>query len=349
MAVSAPATDFGRDLDRVADELRRLESESPGAARATGIANCLYRRACLTGSFEDLAYASAATDAALAEFPAWPDLSLVAANIHFKLHRLADVRADLDRAPELAASPEGRALAADLDFEEGRYDEARRRLEELVAADRSWGALARLAHLELELGDADAADALYAEAAAELTAKELRSYCWIELKRGEIDVSRGRYEEAESHYARAAATYSGDWSVDEHVAELRAAQGRFEDAIALYESVVERVPRPELQQALGDVHAFAGEPDRAVPWHDLALEGYLASVAEGDVHYFHHLADFEARVEPRDAVRWARADVELRRNPGTLAVLARALQRERRGAEAAVARNPRRGDFHVHR
>jgi tetratricopeptide (TPR) repeat protein len=153
--------------------------------------------------------------------------------------------------------------------------------------------------------------------------------------------------------------------------------------------VVERAPRPELGQALGDLCVLDGDPERAEPWHDLALTGYLESVERGGVHYYHHLAGFPARVGAADAVRWARADVELRRNFATLATLARALHRAGRVAEAAEAieealasgardahllsaagtiyvtagreaegerlledaarLNPRRGDFHVHR
>ena len=330
-------TDYERDLARIGEELERLGEEPASADRATRIANCLYRRASMTGDLGELAEAEAAVDAGLAEFGAWPDLCFVKANVDFKLHRLERVKADLELSPALRASSEGRALAADLDLEEGRYEEARRGYETL---DRSWSALARLANLEAKLGDRGRADELYAEAQDELTAKELRSYCWLELQRGDLC----RPAEAERHYERAERAYSGDWLVDEHKARLRVTQGRLDEALELYRSVAARAPRPEVHQELGDVCLRMGRPDEARAWHDLALAAYLDSVERGGVHYLHHLAHFylESRPDPAEAVRWARADYELRPNVETRALWNRTVQPEERGAEAAAGPEARR-------
>jgi len=275
-------------------------------------------------------------DAGLGEFGPWPDLCFVKANVDFKLHRLERVRADLELSPVFGASQEGRALAADLDLEEGRYDEARRGYESL---DRSWSALARLANLEAKLGDRERADELYAEAEDELTAKELRSYCWLELQRGDLDPAG-----AEAHYDRAERAYSGDWLVDEHRARLRVAQGRLDEALELYRSVAARAPRPEVHQALGDVYLRMDRPEEARPWHDLALAAYLDSVERGGVHYLHHLAHFylESRPDPAEAVRWASADHALRPNPETAALRDRAVEAQEGRAEAAAGPEARR-------
>ena len=330
-------TDYERDLARIGDELSRLADGPASADRATRIAHCLYRRASMTGDLGELETAEAAVDAGLAEFGAWPDLCFVKANVDFKLHRLDNVRADLELSPALRGSDDGRALAADLDLEEGRYEEARRGYEGL---DRSWSALARLANLEAKLGDRGRADELYAEAEDELTAKELRSYCWLELQRGEL----GRPAEAERHYERAERAYSGDWLVDEHRARLRVTQGRLDEALELYRSVAARAPRPEVHQALGDVYLRMGRAEEARAWHDRALAAYLESVERGGVHYFHHLAHFylESRPAPAEAVRWARADFELRPNRETRKLWDQAVQAQEGGAEAAAGPEARR-------
>ena len=337
-------TDYERDLARIADELASLADEPASADRATRIANCLYRRASMTGDLGELEEAEAAVDAGIEELGPWPDLCFLKANVDFKLHRLERVKAALELSPALRASSEGRALQADLDLEEGRDEEARRGYESLVEDDRSWSALARLANLEAKLGDPQRADELYAEAVDELTAKELRSYCWVELQRGELDLAAGRYSDAEEHYDRAESAYSGDWLVDEHRAKLCAARGRLDEALALYGSVAARAPRPELHQALGDVYLRAGSPEEARPWHDLALAAYLDSVERGGVHYYHHLAHFylESRPDPEEAVRWARADHELRPNLETRALWNRAVEAEERRAEAAAGPEARR-------
>jgi tetratricopeptide (TPR) repeat protein len=330
-------TDYERDLARIGEELARLEDEPASADRATRIAHCLYRRASMTGDLGGLDAAEAAADTGIGEFGPWPDLCFVKANVDFKLHRLDRVKADLGLSPALRASDDGRALAADLDLEEGRYEEARRGYESL---DRSWSALARLANLEAKLGDRERADELYAEAEDELTAKELRSYCWLELQRGKLRPPG----EAERHYDRAERAYSGDWLVDEHKARLRVTQGRLDEALELHRSVVARAPRPEAHQAVGDVYVRMGRSEEARPWHDLALAAYLDSVERGGVHYLHHLAHFylESRPDPAEAARWARADYELRPNLETRALWDRAVQAEEGGAEAAARPEARR-------
>src|SRR5262249_53241974 len=149
---------------------------------------------------------------------------------------------------------------------------------------------------EFKLGEDDAADRHFEEAEDELTAKEMRHYAWLELQRGLLDLSRGRHAAAREHYERAERAYSGHWMVAEHRAELLAACGECEAALALYERVVAEVPRPELLQALGELCAHMGRAERAEACFEQALAAYLDSAARGEVHYLHHLADFYADV-----------------------------------------------------
>ena len=70
-----------------------------------------------------------------------------------------------------------------------------------------------------------------------------------------------------------------------------------------------------------------GSEDRALQYLDRALEAYLDSAGHGEVHYWHHLADFYSDVCPdgAEAVKWARKDVELRSNFNTQAAMGLAL------------------------
>jgi tetratricopeptide (TPR) repeat protein len=256
-----------------------------------------------------------------------PDLYFVRASIDFKLHRLSETRGDLETVPDLLESFQGRVLLADLDFQEGRYDDARSRYQSLIDEERTWDNLARLAHLKSRMGEIEAAEQLYLEAEDELTAKEMRSYAWVELQRGLLALKRGLYQAARSNYERAARAYTGYWLVDEHVAELLGAEGKYEEACALYRKVLARVSKPELEQALGELYTLMGQPVEAEACYERALAAYHKSAARGDVHYYHHLADFytDVRADGAEAVKWARKDFELRANFSTQAALARAL------------------------
>jgi tetratricopeptide (TPR) repeat protein len=336
----AKRTDFENELERIRQGLAELNDSALNlpvdSARVSRLAYLQFQRASLTGNFEALSDADATLDYAIQHLGRSGDLYFLKANIHFKLHRLNDVEQDLQLGRDLLLSTSGRALKADLDFQQGRYQVAQEEYEALIEEERTWDALARLAYLHFKMGDLEKADRLYDEAADELTAKEMRHYSWLELQRGVLDLSRGEYEKARNHYERADHAYSGHWLVQEHMAELAGAEEKFDEAERLYRDVVERVPRPDFQQALGELYLTMRKTTQATGYLNKARDGFLQSVGRGEVHYYHHLADFYADVEENgpEAVKWARKDLELRRNFSTLAALAWALYRAEQFSEA---------------
>lgn len=340
--LTALATDFDRELERtekdIADLRCSLAAVPQDVEKGTRLAYRLYHRACLTGIPSDFGSAEAAIDEVAKRAGHQEDLCLLKANLYFKFHRLPDVKRALQQAPALRGRPEGKVLQADIDFQEGRYSEARAAYERAIENDRTWDNLARLAHFQFKMGRIAEADDLYLQAEDELTAKEMRSYAWVELQRGVMQLSRGRYDAAQANYRKAQAGYSGYWLIDEHMAELLGAQGQYAEAAALYKHVVARVPKPELQQALGELYQLMEEPDQAEQWHSRALAAYLRSVEEGSVHYWHHLVDFfaDVREDGAEAVVWARKDLALRDNFATQAALAWALWRNDQFTEAAA-------------
>lgn len=333
-------TDFEIEVGRIDQAIGELEGGAFAppidSERATKYVYLVYQRASLTGNLAAFDVAEESLKRAIAELGPASDLYFLKANLDFKFHRLADVRNDLETGRDLRDTMQGRALLADLDFQEGRYQKARDGYEAVIKEDLTWDNLARLAYFKFKMGDVSAAEQLYIEAEDELTAKEMRHYAWVELQRGVLKLRQGRYEAALAHYERADRAYSGYWLVADHQAELLGAQGKFDEAAKLYEQVIAQAPRPEFQQALGELYQVMGQGDRAEAWYQKALAGYLESAQRGDVHFYHHLADFYAdvREDGAEAVKWARKDIALRRNFSTLAALAWALYRTGEFAEA---------------
>jgi tetratricopeptide (TPR) repeat protein len=333
-------TGYEIELRRIEQEISQLRTSAStfpiDAQSSIRLVYCLYRRATLTGDLVGLREVETAIGKAVQLIGPQDDLCLLKANLDLKFHRLDQAKKDLKMAPGLADSFEGQRIQAELDAQEGRYEKAKKGYQRLIQGKRTWDSLARLAYLHFTTGDLTAAEQLYIEAEDEITAKEMRSYAWVELQRGLLKLSCGRYEEARAHYQRADAAYSGYWLVDEHMAELLGAQGSFDEAGACYERAIARVSRPEIWQALGDLYAFRGKPHLAKPWHDRAVASYLESVQQGEVHYFHHLASFYADVgnDGVEAVKWARKDFQLRQNASAVDALAWALFRAGRVAEA---------------
>jgi tetratricopeptide (TPR) repeat protein len=239
-------------------------------------------------------------------------------------------------APLLMKRSQARSILADLDFQEGRYEQARHAYESLIEADPVWDDMARLAHFHWKMGDREKAEEWFERASEELTAKQMRSFCWLELQRGVLDLSAGDHDAARGHYDRAARAYSGYWLVDEHIAELLAAEERFDEAEAIYLRLADREPKPELLQTIGELYNFMGQPEKAAPYLDHACDAYLESAERGEVHYLHHLSDFFSDVRPQaeEAVKWARKDLELRENFNTQAAMALGLHVAGRHQEA---------------
>jgi tetratricopeptide (TPR) repeat protein len=341
----AKSTDFENELAQIDKGLAELNGSALNlpvdSAKVSRFAYLQYQRASLAGNLDALGDADATLDYAIRHLGPSGDLYFLKANIHFKLHRLNDVEEDLQLGRDLLLSTPGRAIKADLDFQKGRYQAAKNEYEALIEEERTWDALARLAYLHFKMGEVEKADRLYDEAADELTAKEMRHYSWLELQRGVLDLSRGNYGKARNHYERAERAYSGHWLVQEHLAELFGAEGDFDEAERLYRVVVERVPRPDFHQALGELYLTMGKTAAATEWLDKARHGFLGSAQRGEVHYYHHLADFCADVDEDgpEAVKWARKDLELRRNFSTLAALAWALYRAQEFSEALELMN----------
>lgn len=333
-------TDYAAELARIDAEIAALEAgaaiRAPGTDREKRLAYKRYQHASLRADFAALDAVGRTIDRLIAPARPDPDLCYLKANLDFKFHRLDAARRGLESCAELSASVPGLALRADFDMQHGRYAEAEAGYRAAIHEERTWDNLARLAHLKSKLGDADAADRYFEEAEDELTAKEMRHYSWVQLQRGLLDLTCGRHTDARAHYERADRAYSGHWMVAEHQAELLAACGDYEIAAAMYERIVAEVPRPELLQALGELYVFMGRIDDAEPWFVRAVDAYLQSVARGEVHYLHHLADFYAdvREDGPQALRWAAEDLSLRENHATLAALAWALYRAGRFDDA---------------
>jgi tetratricopeptide (TPR) repeat protein len=246
-------------------------------------------------------------------------------------------RATREAHASLAAVPAaqnggGLTALALAEFESHHFTEAAKLARQAFAHDpRDTTAQAIIGDALLELGDYAEAETIYRQLdsnpptlarlsrLAEIKGDNAKAIellqqagdgAWYHIRLGELYFRTGQLEKAEKEYLSVPENYS---SLD-HLAELRAAQGQYDEAIALYEKLIARLPRAEFLQALGDVYQFQGKPAEAKSWHDRALSAYLKSVEQGNAHYYHHLAGFycDAQENPVEALKWARKDLAIR-------------------------------------
>jgi len=274
-------------------------------------------------------------------------------------------RASLDSVPE-DRNPGGLTALALTEFESHHFSQALGMARRAYRIDpRNLSALAIAGDAQLELGDYPEAKATYAKLAksnktappivarlarlAELGGDNPKAIAllksipqeqaWFLLRLGEIYFRTGQLEAADTQYQAALKLAPESAPALDHLAELRGAQARYDESIALYRKAIDKTPRAEYQQALGDLYAFMGKPDEAKPWHERALAAYLESVGQGNAHYLHHLAGFysDVRENPAEALRWARKDLEIRHSLYAYDTLAWTLYKSGQFAEARDA------------
>ncbi len=265
------------------------------------------------------------------------------ARAHFASHQFKDALADAEKFRRLhPGKADGFELLADAQLELNELASARQNLDRLRdSAGESLGWHVRMARLAFAKGDGDEARVHFDGAVA--FAKEAFPPskfwpAWALVQRGGNLFAQGEWVAAELSYAAASDFLPGAWFILDRMGELRAAQGRWDEAIAAYRKAIEGCPLPWLKQALGDVFTSAGRLEEAKPLLDAAEADFLASANAGEAIFFHHLAAFyaDSKPNPVEAENWARKDLEIRRTPASLDGLAWALYRAGKFAEAAT-------------
>lgn len=261
-ACSKKPTDYDTDIGKINENIAKLETKLPGETAdnpdykkdVLKHVYYLYLKSSLTLNFDEFKTAENAIDDALKQFGPLPELYLYRANFNFKLHRLEKAKEDLEKLPPyMIDTPQVAALKADISLQEGHYAEAEAGYKQLMGPHASWDNIARVAYYKLKTGHPDIAKQLYSQAQDKISAKEMRSYAWVELQKGLADFDYGHYEDALTHYRLADRAYSGYWSIQEHIAEVLHYMGRDDESIALYKKIIDKTHNPEFVSALYNI------------------------------------------------------------------------------------------------
>ena len=298
------------------------------------------------GNLADLSAASHATVQSLKAVPASENPGGLTAQVRVDLagHRFGAAWVKAEQLRQLQPAKQlPLLLLSDALLELGEYDSAAKLIFELVAEHGDGvDSESRKARLALVRGENDPAmehltAALEYAKALGIPSPETVAWCHVQI--GELRFRHGEWDAAAEHYDAALGALPGYWAAQDHVAELRGAQGRIDEAVALYEQILAQTPRPELQQALGDLYLFARREAEARVWHERALAGYMASIEQGHVLYYHHLSGFftDSQSDPKQAIAWARKDLELRKGIAAHDALAWALYQDGQISQAAEA------------
>nr|MDQ3372042.1 tetratricopeptide repeat protein [Actinomycetota bacterium] len=196
-------------------------------------------------------------------------------------------------------------VLVDAQIELGDYEAAGRSLQEMIDLRPNLASYARVSYFRELHGDLDGAiEAM--ELAVSAGGQVPENVAYVQTLLGDLEATRGRTDAARRAYETALTQVPRYAPADVGLAELDAASGRLDEAIATYRQVGERLPLPEYTIALGEAELAAGRTASARETFALVDVQRRLLAAQGQNTDL-ELALFEAdHGSPARAVRLAR-------------------------------------------
>ena len=323
--------------------------KDPAAYSALGAA--FFQRARETGDVEDFQLAEQALNKSLdlnnADFSADAAYSTMA-EVCMGEHRFSDAITYAQKALALGSGDlSSFAIVGDANTDMGEYERAAVAYSRL---DISGGSASqprnvyvrdsRTSYLKFVSGDTAGAIRLMQSAVAAGTEARLpaENLAWLYYELGEYESQAGDISAANNAYLTALNIHPGDYRALAGLGKLRGNQGRYAEAIKLYQSAIAVVPMPIYVAELGDLYTKAGNPAEARKQYQLVqyigLLGHINQVLHNrDLALFY--ADHDMKLD--EALALAHKEFEVRHDIYTWDALAWALYKNGKYQEASDA------------
>ena len=231
-------------------------------------------------------------------------------------------------------------ILGDALMETGEYEKAAVAYRKMMELEESLYSYSRLAGLKSMRGDSAGAmaDLERAIAAGKAAKAPAESIAWTEWQLGSEHFALGNLQKAEAYYRQSRETYPNYYRALAGLAQVRAAQKKYDEAIDLYQKAIAILPMPDYAAALGDIYATTGRPAEARRQYELVeYIGRLSALNQ--VLYNRELAYFYADhdIKPKEALELAHRELDYRRDIYAYDVVAWSLYRNGKLDEARGA------------
>lgn len=331
--------------DLLIAQARAAKSTNAWGDRAA-VGTLLLARARLQGSFEDYRDAGRAFDSAFAIAAPGTGPHLERAGFNFAVHRLAAMAPDLAAVDRYVIPDAGQRAAVlelrgDIAFYNGRYAPAKALYEQSQAVLPTPAADAKLANWYARMGDDSRAMAQLDDADSRIKGPQQQLHAFIELRRGVLDLSRGRWAQAETRFRRADDMFPGWWVIEEQLATVRALRGDPNEAMAIFRRMAARDAQPDAYDGIAGLYRAQGDfPDAqaAAAKAGALWDARLALLPEAALgHAIDHLLAFG---DPVRALAAAQRNYALRPFGDSATALAAAYLANHRAADALAVLRP---------
>ena len=177
------------------------------------------------------------------------------------------------KAQRLApSSARGYGVVGDALLELGRYEQAFRAFERMVALRPSIASYARIAYARELLGDLRGARAAM-QLAADAAFGQREPAAWANVELAKLELRAGRVARAERHLRVALALFPGYVFAAEQLARVEASRGNVRRAIGHARRAADAVPLPQFVSLLADLYERTG--DRRAARQQIATVGAI--------------------------------------------------------------------------
>jgi len=320
------------------------------AAGYAGLGAAYFQRARETGDVSDYQLAeqslTKSLDLVSADFSADAALGTMA-EVCMGEHRFADALTYAQKALSLGTGDVSPfAIVGDAYADMGEYHKAGAAYGRLTPRDMTLSPRAayardsRVSYLKFIAGDTPGAISLMKTAVTEGVEAQLPSenLAWLYYELGEYETQAGDSASADAAYMTALSTHPGDYRALAALGKLRANNGRYAEAIELYQKAIAVVPMPVFVAELGDLYAKSG--NRAEAQKQYALVEYIGLLGHiNQVLHNRDLAIFYADHDMKlaESLGLAQKELEVRHDVYTWDGVAWALYKNGKLKEAAKA------------
>jgi tetratricopeptide (TPR) repeat protein len=337
--------------ERVIRSAQVSVARSPNDPAAyAGLGAAYFQRARETGDVTDYQLAEQSLNKSLdlvsSDFSADAALETMA-EVCMGEHRFTDALTYSQKALSLGTGDVSSfAIVGDAYADMGEYDKAALAYSRLTPHDMTlsprsaYARDSRISYLKFIAGDTPGAIALMKNAVTEGIEAQLQSenLAWLYYELGEYSTQAGDTAAADRAYVAALAIHPGDYRALAALGKLRANNGRYDEAVVLYQKAIAVVPMPIFISELGDLYAKTGNQTDSRKQYALVeyigLLGHINQVLHNrDLALFY--ADHDTKLA--EALDLARKELEIRQDVYTWDALAWALFKNGKLTQAADA------------
>ncbi|HEY6075162.1 MAG TPA: tetratricopeptide repeat protein [Anaerolineales bacterium] len=261
---------------------KKIEQNPKDAVSYTLLGDLYIRQARETGDVSAYQRAETALDRSLALLPGYAPAGSLLASVYYSRHEFSRA---LDLAESVYSSnpkiAQAQITIADCELALGEYQAAEKIYREMADTNTTPPLLARLANLEELKGNSDQALALIQSAAKQVLASggTRENTAWYLLRVGDIYYNMGKLDESGAYYEAALRVFDNYHLALAGLGKVRAAQGKYADAVAYYEHAISIIPQPDFLAALGDLYMATGQPEKAqIQYKTVEYIGKLAAL-----------------------------------------------------------------------